>query len=188
MELMEAIYGRRAVRNYSSKEVTRPVIRKLLDAAVQAPSAMNSQAWAFALFQGRQLLKDFSDRAKLQFLANFSPGPDPHVQMREMLAEPGFNIFYDSGTLLVIYATPNGGQFAVGDCFLAGQNLMLAAHDLGLGSCPVGFAQSWLDLEDVKAELEIPVQYSAVLPVVVGYPAKIPEHPARKKPEMINWK
>lgn len=187
MELTEAIYGRRAVRSYMGKEVTREVIRKLVDAAIQAPSAMNSQAWAFSVFQGRQLLRDFSDRAKLHFLSHFSPGPDPHVQMREMLAEPGFNIFYDAATLLVVYATPNGGQFAVGDCFLAAENLMLAAHGMGLGTCPIGFAQSWLDLQDVKLELEIPVQFTAVLPMILGYPAKVPENPKRKRPEIINW-
>jgi nitroreductase len=187
MELMEAIYGRRAVRSYTNKEVPRQAIRTLAEAAVQAPCALNKQAWAFGVFQGRELLKDFSDRAKLHFLEKFSPGSDPHVRTREMLTDPEYNIFYDAATLIVVFANPDGGQFAVGSCYLAAQNLMLAAHGMGLGTCPIGFAQSWLDLDEVKTELGIPVQYTAVLPMILGYPAGIPEKPARSQPEIFNW-
>jgi nitroreductase len=187
MELMNAIYGRRAIRHFTNRDVPREVIAALAEAAAQAPSAMNSQSWAFAVFKGRERLQDFSERAKLYFQESFSPGSaDPDVRMREILTKPGYNIFHDATTLVVVYAKPNHDRFAVGACYLAAQNLMLSAFDMGLGTCPIGFAQPWLDLDEIKAELGIPVQYTAVFPLVVGYPEGPAEDPHRHRPEFLN--
>jgi hypothetical protein len=50
---MEAIYRRRSVRAYTGEPLTEDVVRELLDAAIQAPSAMNAQPWAFIIVQDR---------------------------------------------------------------------------------------------------------------------------------------
>jgi nitroreductase len=184
MELIDAIYGRRAVRDYTSQTVPRATIDELIDAAVQAPTALDEQPWVFAVIQGKGLLEDYSDRAKTHFLATFNPGNDPHSMRRDLLMDPGFNLFYNAGTLVVIYATPNR-HFAPVDCCLAAENLMLAAHAKGLGTCPVGFAQSWLDLSEIKTEIKISTDYTAVIPLIVGYPAKTPNAVPRKKPEIV---
>jgi len=63
---------------------------------------------------------------------------------------------------------------------------MLAALDMGLGTCPIGFAQPWLDLDEVKAELGIPASYEAVFPLVIGYPEGSAENPRRSRPEFLN--
>ncbi len=184
MELIDAIYGRRAVRDYTDQAVDRSVIDALIDAAVQAPTALDEQPWVFAVIQGKGLLQDYSDRAKTHFLATFNPGSDPHSMRRDLLMNPGFNLFYNAGTLLVVYARPNR-HFAPVDCCLAAQNLMLAAHARGLGTCPVGFAQSWLDLPEIKTELRVSQDYSAVIPLILGYPARMPGAVPRKMPEVI---
>lgn len=188
MDLLDALYGCRSVRSYTGAPVPRSVIEALADAAVQAPSPLNGQPWAFAVFQGRELLRNFSDRARLHFLQTFSPGSDPNGRMREALADPAYNIFYDAETLVVVLEKPVAGSFATGACFIAAHNLILAAHAMGLGTCPVSFVQPWMDLGDVKTELGIPETYSVVLPVIVGYPAGTPHKPARSQPEFVTWK
>jgi nitroreductase len=187
MELMTAISGRRAVRDYTDREVPRDLVMALVNAAIQAPSALNDQPWTFGVFQGRQRLEEFGERARMHFLATFTGGSDPHVRNHDLLLQPDFKIFYNARTLLVIYAKAGSGQFAIGDCCLAAQNLMLAAHGLGLGTCPIGFSQPWLDLAEVKSELEIPIHYTAVLPIIVGYPAGKTEPPVRRKAEIAAW-
>ena len=166
------------------KKSARAKIDELIDAAVQAPTALDEQPWVFAIVQGKGILQDYSDRAKSHFLATFNPGSDPHSMRRDVLMDPSFNLFYNSGTLIVIYARPNR-HFAPVDCCLAAENLMLAAHAKGLGTCPVGFAQSWLDLSEIKTELKISSDYTAVIPLILGYPAKTPNPVPRKKPEVI---
>lgn len=186
MELIKAIYQRRACRNYTGVPVARPIIMDLLHAAVQAPSGMDAQPWSFAVIEGQERLKGYSDRAKMHFLRTFDPGPDPHARHRELLADPKYNIFYNASTLVVVYAKPEG-QFASVDCCLAAENLMLAAVDKGLATCPIGFAQAWLDLAEVKAEIRVPGDYTAVLPVIVGYPAGVTHEVARNDPEISSW-
>jgi len=57
-----------------------------------------------------------------------------------------------------------------------------------LGTCPIGFARSWLDLPESKQTLGIPADYTPVMPIIVGYPQEIPPHAARKAPEILFWK
>jgi nitroreductase len=60
---MDAIYKRRAVRSFNEGPVNNDLLMKLLRAAVQAPSAMNRQPWAFVIIEGRELLREYSTRA-----------------------------------------------------------------------------------------------------------------------------
>jgi nitroreductase len=61
---MDAIYHRRAVREYAPEKINEAVIRKLLDAAVHAPTAIHEEPWAFAIIQDQALLKRLSDNVK----------------------------------------------------------------------------------------------------------------------------
>jgi nitroreductase len=185
MEVLKAIYQRRAVRDFSDADLTPATVSELLRAAVQAPSAMNEQPWAFAVFHGHERLARYSRRAKTHLLATSPPsyGLDPRI---DQYANVAANLFHGADTLVVICAKP--GHFApVEDCLLAAQNLMLAAHGLGLGTCPVGFARSWFNLPEVKAELGIPEHYEPVLPIVIGHPAHPPPAVPRDEPEIACW-
>ena len=185
MELIEAIYKRRAVRDYTDKSVTKEALMSLLNAAVHAPSAMNTQPWAFVVVQNRERLKDCSDRAKAHLLMSLAPG-SPLNAHREVLADPATSIFYNAGTLVIICAKPQGLDPAE-DCALAAQNLMLAAHAAGLATCPIGLARAWLNVPEVKQELGIPPDYTPVFPLIVGFPATTPPAVARRDPEIVKW-
>ena len=185
MELLDAIRHRRAVRDYTDAEISPAVVRDIIRAATFAPSAMNTQPWAFAVFHGRERLARYSRRAKTHLLATTDPsfGLDPRI---DQYANPGANLFHGADTLVVICARP--GRFAsVEDCFLAAQNFMLAAHGYGLGTCPVGFARTWFNRPEVKAELGIPSNYEAVLPIAIGHPMQPPADVPRDEPEMDCW-
>lgn len=186
MGLMEAIFKRRAVRKYADRELEAKIVRQLLDAAVQAPSAMNLQPWAFAVFHGRRLLRDHGERAKQHLVATYPTMFELHSRS-ELYEDANYDIFHGADTLIVIYATA-GRLNPNEDCCLAAENLMLAAHGLGLGTCPIGFARPWLNLPEVKRELGVPEEYTAVFPVVVGYPAGPTEPTPRATPNVVSWK
>jgi len=185
MNLTEAIFARRAVRSYQSLAVDERTIARLLDAAVQAPSAMNSQAWGFAIVQDRARLRRYSDVSKSLLLEHTADEPKTSRYAR-LLRDPDFNVFYDASTLVVICATA-GGRYAEADCWLAAQNLMLEACELGLGSCPIGFAVPALNSAEIKRELGIPENGAAVAPILVGYAtAEVPAVP-RSAPRVLSW-
>jgi nitroreductase len=103
-----------------------------------------------------------------------------------MLKDPAFNIFYDAGTLIVV-CRRSGGPFADADCWLAAENLMLAADAKRLASCPIGFAVKVLNEPDVRRELGIPTEGAAVAPIIVGSARAHPAGVSRKPPEVLGW-
>jgi nitroreductase len=76
--------------------VTRATVNDLLEAAVQAPSAMNEQPWTFVVIQDKTLLRAYSDQAKALCVQIFKH-EDTVSPLKNMLEDPAFNIFYNSG-------------------------------------------------------------------------------------------
>jgi nitroreductase len=182
MQLSEAIYGRRATRDYEDEAVSEGQIESLIRAAIQAPSAMNRQPWAFSIVRDRRTLTRISDEAKAHMLRTTPAGLMPN-HFEEMLGNPSFDIFYRAPALILISATEDG-QWGAIDCTLAAQNLMLAAYGAGLGSCWIGFAQGWLGTPEGKASIGLTESHLPVAPIIVGRPAGVSAPVPRRDPEI----
>ncbi len=185
MELMDAILTRRSVRSFTRRPVAKESIAELVRAATWAPSAVNQQPWAFVVIRNARRLDEYSDRAK-QYMFAALPGALSMHRRAEALADPGYHAFHHAPVLVVIYAKP--AQYdPARDCCMAAQNLLLAAHGLGLGACPVGFVRAWLDLPEMKRELDVPESCVAVMPIAIGWPHGQPEAPPRQEPDVMTW-
>lgn len=188
VSLMDAIHGRRSVRVYAPQILARATIDALLDAAVKAPTAIHEEPWSFVILQDVKALKRLSDRAKKFFVEEVHRAHlDRGGHRLDKFEEPDFNIFYNAGTLIVICAQPMS-PFVVADCWLAAENLMLAAYAMGLGTCVIGSAVLGLNTPEIKDELGIPADVSAIAPLIVGVPAGQPPATSRKKPQILAWK
>lgn len=186
MELMNVINARRSIRAYKPDPVKREAIDEMLQAAVQAPSAMNAQPWAFGVITDRRLLDRYSDRTKTFLLSKVGEWPGLE-RFREHFVNPDYHIFYNAPALIIIYAKA-ASHIAQIDCALAAENLMLTACDMGLGSCWIGFATEVLNASEAKKELGVPEEYTAIAPIIVGYPDGQPPERERNRPEVIYWK
>ena len=184
MELHQAIYTRRATREFTGEAVDRASILRLLDAAIQAPSAVNEQPWSFTIVQDKAVLARISSASKAHFLRTPQPEiPSPHLQ--EFLRDLNFDIFYGAPALIVI-SSVRQNQWAIENCALAAANLMLAACAEGLGTCWIGFAQMWLATTAGKEALRVPASCLPVAPIIVGH-AKSPPAPVPRKPADVHW-
>jgi len=189
MDLQQAIRSRRAVRAFTPEPVDRAVLLRLIDAAIQAPSAVNEQPWSFTVIQDPAVLTRISAESKAHLLSTPPRAVSAHgvslERYAQLLRDPQFNIFYHAPALIVI-SSVTADQWAVENCTLAAENLMLAACAEGLGSCWIGFAQSWLGTAAGKAVLGVPPAYLPVAPIIVGHPQAVPPAVPRKPPE-IRW-
>ncbi|KTD40562.1 nitroreductase family protein [Legionella parisiensis] len=188
IDVIDAIYNRRAVRNYLPQKVDSEIIHQLLDAATHAPSALHEESRGFVVIQNKSLLDRISESAKLLTMDNKKKSLDLQEEhVLKVVQQKEFNVFYNARTLIVIYSTFKG-KFVSADCWLAAENLMLAALTYGLSSCVVGFAVPALNLPEWKKELEIPTKMTAVAPIILGWPSGNTLPTSHKPPLILQWR
>lgn len=156
METFEAIHGRRSIRRYTHQPVSEEMIEKLLRAAMAAPSAGNQQPWHFVVIDDRQLL---------DAIPQFHP-------YSAMLREAPLAVVICGDERLERHK-----GYWVQDCSAATQNLLLAAHALGLGAVWLGVYPVMDRVAKIQELLSLPPQVTPLAIVAVGHPAE------RKAPE-----
>ncbi|NIR03515.1 MAG: nitroreductase family protein, partial [Gemmatimonadales bacterium] len=96
-------------------------------------TALGLQPWRFSIITNRDVLKRVNDEVKQVCLAMIGQVPEME-RLRPALESPDYDIFYGAPALVVIQG-PSGDQAGLLDCLLAAENMILAAHAKGLGTC-----------------------------------------------------
>ncbi len=185
--VLDAIYSRRSVRNFSDKEVPDGIIKEIIRAGTYAPTAMNQQPWRFVVVKNKKLIEEYDERAKKLFVEAFKDTTIPAMAayVRNML-KPEYHLFYGAPVLILVFAVPEVVNDH--DCALAAENMMLAAHSLGIGSCWIGLALHLGRDEEFLKEAGVPEGHKLVAPLIFGYPAKGERKaPARNEDVILKW-
>ncbi len=151
MEAVKAILGRRSIRRYTRQEVPEEAVRSLLVAAMTAPSAGDQQPWQFVVLDDRSVLNAI---------------PEYH-EYSAMLREAPLAIVVCGDERLERHK-----GFWVQDCSASTQNLLLAAHALGLGAVWLGIHPVEQRVEKTKELLGLPDEVIPLAIVAVGHPAE----------------
>ncbi|RLG17549.1 nitroreductase family protein [Nanoarchaeota archaeon] len=162
MDIFKVIKGRRSIRRYVDRKVSRLDIVKILDAARWAPSAGNLQNWYFIVVR---------DKGKKLQLSEACLG-----QEFVALAPVVIVACADNRSIGMFYGERGERLYSIQNVAAAVQNMLLMAHSLGLGSCWVGA----FDTEMVKNILRIPDNVEPQAVVTIGYPGEKPPAPKRK--------
>lgn len=163
--VQQAILDRRSIRDYAGTQLTEDQLALLIDAALAAPSATNSQPWHFTVVQDQALLDLIHGAAKDQILSdpkNASPRWD----------DPNFHVFYHAPTVIFLSAAVNPGLFYAGmDCGIAVQNIAISAQGQGLGSVILGMPRAAFEGpqgDEIRAALQFPDGYDFKIAIAVG--------------------
>ncbi|MCX6769410.1 MAG: nitroreductase [Candidatus Micrarchaeota archaeon] len=178
MELSDAINNRRAVREFTEKPVPKEIIAKLLHAGAMAPSAMDAQPCHYIVISNKSKIRELSDIAKDK---NGALGLG--AKFAEMMKLKEDVIFH--GAPLVIFIVAEKSAWNKLDCALSAQNMMLQAHDLGLGSCFIGLANSLNSDRKTLHSLGMKSSQEIVCPLIFGYPKAQP-HEKTREPKIQN--
>ncbi len=160
-----AIMGRRSVRKYLDRPVEHEKLMTLARCAINAPSGMNAQPWLVRVVEDQKLINDVTEVYK-------------KANAEQVKRDADFKNMFRNAPNLICVCTPakGGGQLDAG---LLGENVMLAAHALGLGTCclggPVRFLKSNADARFFLERLDIPADYELNYIIAVGYPDEQPE-------------
>ena len=176
--VIEAIHARRSIRKYKDTPVEKQKLEQVTLAGIAAPNAMNRQAWAIRVVGSKEWIKRCTDA----YLPTIQGTP-----MGDHLLTPDFkNMFRNAPAVIFVAAEPSA--YAGVDCGILAQNMMLAAYELGLGTCclgsPVGFMNS-KEGEPFLASLGLPEGYALQFAIAIGYPDETPEAKPRDTSKIL---
>jgi nitroreductase len=205
--ILELMQSRRSIRKFLPKLPDRTLVERLIEAAVTAPSASNKQPWRFIIVTDANVKARMAAavRAAVERVAG-------HIEPQFQSAFRGygdyFTRFEDAPVVIVPIYRPltllsnmvdenlsakdqqnivfMEQQSGVVSTSLAMENLLLMAHELGLGAS--GLTGPLIARDDLSEILAIPPGWGIVALVAVGYPDEKPAAPARKSPaEVTRW-
>ena len=176
MELLDAMYTLRAIRDFRSDPVPDDLIRQVLDAAIRAPSGSNAQPWAWIVLKDAGLRRQVADYYRRAFDARYGTRTEPELDpSRRRVRRSAAHLSEHMGEVPVLILAcirhdgSPGRMLRGSSIYPAVQNLMLAARSFGLGTVLTTIHLAY-DRE-VKELLGIPADVDVAALIPLGYPA-----------------
>lgn len=157
MDLLEGIYTRRSIRQYTDQPLERENLLEIIKAGTWAPSGLNNQPWRFVIVQNPDIRKELASFTKYHTLIERAPAC--------------IAVFVDKN---VMYHEVKDHQ-AMGACI---QNMLLAAHALGLGAVWLG--EILKNADGVRRLLGLSENLELMAVVALGHPAS-QNHSSKRK-------
>jgi nitroreductase len=181
--VLKAIKERRSVRHYKPDPLPKELIEKIIDAGNWSPSAGNLQPWRFVVIENENLRQRLSKVAIPKWKNVIETLKDNEPERYEIYSKnlDRKDPVYYSAPVIIFVIGPS-----ITNCALVCENMMLAAHSLGLGSCYVGWGTLILFDPEIIEILDLKKEENILGPIVIGYPEKYPNPPSKDDPD-IQW-
>ena len=163
--VLSSIMARRSIRKYLDKPVEHEKLEVIVRAGINAPSGVNRQPWIVRVVEDQKLIADVTEVYKQE-------------NAEQVKRDKGFKNMFRNAPNIICVCTPanSGGELDAG---LLGENIMLAAQSMGLGTCclggPVRFLLSNEKCKFFLDRLDIPADYKLNYIIAIGYPDEQPD-------------
>jgi nitroreductase len=165
-DVIETIMSRRSIRKYLDKTVEHEKLATVAKCGINAPSALNQQTWAVRVVEDQNFIKETTEIFKKE-------------KPEQVKRDANFKNMYRNAPNIIVVATPKGDSWGLLNAGLLGENMMIAAKALGLGTCCLGSAARFLQDTDAckpyVAKLNLPNDYEICYVLAIGYPNETPE-------------
>ena len=181
-DVLNVISARRSHRAYQPEKIAEEKLTAILQAGLEAPSAVNRQPWTYTVVEDQKLLQEVHDATAAAMMKKTEKDRSPRF------ADNAFHVFYHAPAVIFIFGEKDFGWTKV-DCGIAVENMALAVESLGLGSVILGLPQAAFASEagdELRKKLACPEGSDFVIALAVGTPADDkPAHP--QHPEKITY-
>jgi len=192
MDLEKVMTERHSTRVFSDKPIGRETVEKLLFLSTRGPSAINLQPWEFTVVMGEERQRLSRALVKTMRERNISCGPDAvrplpgyfidrqrklmdcilpsldnGTDFQDFINEGSCN-FYGAPVAIILTIDQAFSRSRLVDVGIAVGYMVLAAHNMGLGTCPIGLISAFDD--EIREMLNIPDEKNVVIGIAVGYP------------------
>lgn len=183
MELLEALKTRRSCRKFTDQPVTDEQIEHLLQVATLAPSSRNRQPWGFVVLRDPTGINELSElvRAEVAKRAENDTGLESY---KPFIASPDYSFFFHSSCVIIVYGDTNSPDDRT-DAGMAAYNILLRAHDMGLGGTWIGFSKNTLNRPELKAKYNVPEQFEVIAALTLGTPVRTERREMDRLPPVV---
>ena len=161
--VVETIMSRRSIRKYKPEAVEREKMQTIVECGINAPNGMNKQSWEVRVVDNPEFINGLTEIFKKE---------NPKAAER-----PGFKNMFNNAPTVVFIANDPAYDMSQIDCGLLGENMILSAWSMGIGSCclggPVRFMKSPAAAEYMK-KLGCSEGYELLYAIAFGYPDEMP--------------
>lgn len=161
--VIETIMSRRSIRKYKPEAVEREKMQTIVECGINAPNGMNKQSWEVRVVDNPEFINGLTEIFKKE-----NPKAAEH---------PGFQNMFNNAPTVVFIANDPAYDMSQIDCGLLGENMILSAWSMGIGSCclggPVRFMKSPAAVEYMK-KLGFSEGYELLYAIAFGYPDEMP--------------
>jgi nitroreductase/NAD-dependent dihydropyrimidine dehydrogenase PreA subunit len=196
--LVQLMASRRSCRNFTDQPVERALLEDLMKIGITAPSGTNSQSWTFTILPQKKAVQPFAERVASfferlnttaektllrMFLKLIGKGElDAYYQgyyrkVKEAIDEwhgSGKDPLFHGSTAAILVGSKPGASCPAEDALLATQNILLAAHSMGLGSCLIGYAVAAMKRDpSIQRSIGIPAEEEIHAVIALGYPDEV---------------
>lgn len=171
MDAMKCLLERRSIRSFTDREIDRADLEKIVEAAYHAPSAMNRQEWQFTVVRKLNVIERLAD-----------------VLREKLNRDKGYNFYKPN--VLILCSINRDNPHGTEDCAVAMENIMLAAHSLGIGSVWINQFKGVCDDENVRKELKnigIPDNHIVCGTAALGYASDDAVRNFAKNADVVKW-
>jgi nitroreductase len=212
----KVIMERRSIRGFRKEPLPDNMIRRILEAGRFAPTAGNSQPWKFIVVNSPEIISEMERDVvkfikRVMFFLDYTRGgkwrrritkplakfyvrlmpnelhPVPTGLMSQ-IAQDKAPVFHGAPTLILILEDKRGVGVPATDIGICGQNMVLAAHSMGLGTCWVGFGKMAFEYTDKwKKRLNIEYPYTWANSLSIGWPKGEPDGMIERPAHPVDW-
>ena len=162
--VIENIMARRSIRQYKPQPVNRDTMQIILNCGINAPNGQNKQSWAIRVVDNPEFINGITEVFKEK-----NPKAKKSTSKKKM---------FRNAPTVVFIANDTSYDMSQIDCGLLGENMILAAQSMGIGSCclgsPTRFMTETPEAAEYLKQLDIPEGYSLLYCIAFGYPDEAP--------------
>ncbi len=169
-QVVDCIMSRRSIRAYKPEQIKDEELKTILECAINAPSARNSQPWEVRVMQNKDAIENLNKEVIADMI-------EKRPEAKERFADENASVFFHAPTLLVV-AYDTTQYWGQSDCGMLVQNVLLAAESMNIGSCAVGCCREYINspkAADFVKSLNLPENYVVYLTVTLGYKDENPD-------------
>ena len=165
-QTIETIMSRRSIRQYKPQAVGRDTMQTIVECGINAPNGMNKQSWAIRVVDNPEYINGITEVFKKK-------------NQDRIANDPNFKNMFRNAPTVVFIANDSSYELSQIDCGLLGENMILAAQSMGIGSCCLGSPIRFMLTEPEAAEyvkrLELPEGHNLLYCIAFGHPDESPE-------------